>query len=163
MSVYTLNSVNLSTYGLIPGHAPSSNVAMQGIFDLPSRIGQTSYEWAESNIEPWVSADEIFFGGRDIVFYGSILGTNKVINDYLTALYNAVEAFTDLVALVTPYGTFNVQIKTIVPEYFTGACRVVITFREPVVDLTGGILPGAVIDVDSGEVTVDDTGVSVDD
>lgn len=138
---YLLNTVDLTTYGIIPGHAPASNVAMQGIFDLPARIGQTSYEWAESNIEPWVAVDEIFFGGRDIKLYGSIFGTNKAINDYLQALYDVVEGFTDLVALVTTYGTFNVQAKTIIPEYYTGACRIAITFREPVVTISGGTLP----------------------
>jgi hypothetical protein len=138
---YTLNSIDLSTYGITPGHVPGSNIAMQGIFDLPKRIGQCFYEWAESNMEPWVTADEIFFGGRDIAFHGSIIGTNEEINDYLQALYDAVEAFTDLVVLSTPYGDFNVQVRTIVPEYFIGACRVIINFREPVVTITGGTLP----------------------
>ena len=142
MSAYTLNSVNLSTYGIVPGHAPRSNIALSGCFDLPARTGQTYYEWADDNtIEPYVETDEIFFAGRDIVFTGTIFGNNKTINDYLQALYDDVEAVTGLVNFVTPYGTFSVQIKTIVPEYYVGACSVVITFREPVVDLSGGTLP----------------------
>ena len=138
---YSLNGTNLSTYGIVPGHSSGSNIALSGCFSMPARMGQTSYEWAESNIEPWVDASEIYFGDRDIKFTGSIIGTNKVINDYLQALYDAVESFTDLVALVTPYGTFSVQVKTIEPEYLVGGCKVIITFREPVVDLTGGTIP----------------------
>lgn len=148
---YTLNSIDLSTYGIIPGHSPSSNLAMQSNFNLPARIGQTYYEWAEGTVEPYVDASELYFGGRDIKFTGSVFGTNKAINDNLQALYDAVEVFTDLVVLSTPYGDHNVQVKSIVPEYFTGACSVVITFREPVVDLTGLALP----DEDTSNYTID--------
>lgn len=143
MSAYLLNGIDLFTaYGVRAGHAPDSNIAMKGIYDMPARIGQVSYEWAESPIEPWVTADEIFFAGRDISFHGSIIGTNRQVNDGLQSLYDAVEAFTTLVVLSTPYGDFNVQVKTIEPEYHVGGCYLVINFREPVVDLTGGLLPG---------------------
>lgn len=139
---YTLNSVDLTTYGVTPGHAPGSNIAMSGIFDMPARIGQSYYEWAETDtVEPYVLSDEMFFGGRDIMFYGSILGTNKQVNDYLEALYDAVEAFTTLVTLATPYGSFSVQVKTIVPEFYVGGCKIAITFREPVVALDEATLP----------------------
>lgn len=135
---YLLNSVSLSTYGITPGHATGSNIAMSGIFDLPARIGTTHYEWADDDsVEPYVLADELFFAGRDISFHGAILGTNKQVNDYLEALYDAVEAFTGLVTLATPYGNFSVQVKTIVPEFYIGGCKIVINFREPVVTLTG--------------------------
>jgi hypothetical protein len=142
MTTYTLNSVNLTTYGIVPGHATGSNIAMAGIFDCPVRIGQTHYEWADDDsVEPYTLADELFFAGRDIFFHGAILGTNKQVNDYLEALYDAVEAFTGLVTLVTPYGSFSVQVKTIVPEFYIGGCKLVMTFREPVVTLDSGSLP----------------------
>lgn len=142
MTTYTLNSVNLTTYGITPGHAPGSNIAMAGIYDCPPRIGETHREWADDDsVEPYVLADELFYGGRDITFYGAILGTNKQINDYLEALYDAVEAFADLVTLSTPYGSFSVQVKTIKPEFYIGGCSLVITFREPVVTLDSGELP----------------------
>lgn len=141
---YTLNSVDLTTYGIKPGHAPGSNIAMAGIFDMPARIGQTYYEWADDDsIEPYVLEDEMFFGGRDIMFYGFILGTNKQINDYLEALYDAIEALTGLVTFVTPYGSFSVYVKTIVPEFYVGGCKIAITFREPVVNLSEATLPSS--------------------
>ena len=55
MTTYTLNSVNLTTYGITPGHAPGSNIAMAGIYDCPPRIGETHREWADDDsVEPYV-------------------------------------------------------------------------------------------------------------
>lgn len=141
---YTLNSVNLSTYGIIPGHISGSNIALSGCFDLPERIGATHYIWPEDNsVEPYVASDELFFAGRDLVFKGVILGPNAVINNYIKALYNAVQAFADLVTFATPYGSFSVQVKSITPIHYNSACTIEIAFREPVVTLTGGALPAA--------------------
>jgi hypothetical protein len=144
---YLLNSIPFSTYGIVAGHCPSSNISLQGCFDFPVRIGQTYYEWAEGDIEPFVDSSEIFFAGMDIVLYGSITGTNTIINSYLKALYDVIDAFTDLVTLVTPYGSFSVQVKSIVPQYLNGGCLLIITFREPVITLTGGTLPAIGADV----------------
>ena len=139
---YILNSVNLTTYGITAGHASGSNIAMQGCFDLPERTGKCFHEWGDSHsIEPYVASGDIFFAGRDIVFHGSIIGTNAVINNYLDSFRTAIKAFTGLVTFSTPYGDFSVQVKSVTPEYFNGGVRVIITFREPVVTLTGGELP----------------------
>lgn len=139
---YILNSANLSTYGITPGHIPGSNIALSGCFDLPERIGTTHYIWPEDNsVEPYVASDELFFAGRDIVFNGVILGSSAVINNYIKALYDAVQAFTGLVTFATPYGSFSVQVKSITPTHHNSACSIEIMFREPVVTLTGGTLP----------------------
>jgi hypothetical protein len=139
---FTLNSVDLTTYGITAGQAPGGNIALQGCFDLPSRIGDTHHVWDDDNtIEPYVASDEIFFAGRDIILYGAIFGTRAVINDYLRALYSAIDAFSTLVTLSTPYGDFSVQVKSIIPKYSNNACTITMSFREPVVTLTGGTLP----------------------
>ncbi len=139
---YLLNSVNLTTYGITPGHATGSNIAVSGIFDMPSRLGKTFHSWGDSHgIEPYVAAGDIFFAGRDIVFYGSIIGTNSTVNNYLNSLYTAIKAFTGLVTFSTPYGNYSVQVSNVVLEMFPGGAKIVITFREPVVTLTGGTLP----------------------
>lgn len=149
---FLLNSVNPTTYGITAGQAPGGNVALQGCWDLPKRIGDTHYVWDDDNtIEPFVASDDIVFEGRDITLYGSIIGTRPVINDYLKALYTAIEAFTTLKTLSTPYGDFSVQVTSVIPKYFNGACSVVIHFREPVVDLTGGSLPA----IATGVYTID--------
>jgi hypothetical protein len=139
---YLLNSVNLTTYGITAGQAPGSNIAVQGCFDLPERIGDTHHIWDDDNtVEPYVAADEIFFAGRDIKFYGTIVGNNFAINTYLDAFYTAIKAFTTLVTFSTPYGDFSVQVKDVKTKKYNGALSLEIAFREPVVTLTGGSLP----------------------
>ena len=134
---FLLNGINLSTYGIIPGHG-DGNIALSNCFDLPSRTGKTFHSWADSDsIEPYVSASDLFFAGRDIILHGSILGTNSVINDSLKSLYTAIGAFTGLVTFATTYGSFSVYVKTVTPEYMHGGAKVTIIFREPVVTLTG--------------------------
>src|SRR5690606_5647566 len=68
---YILNGKHLSEYGIIPAQAPDSNIALTGAWDMPARIGKTYHEWPdEHNIEPYLLPEEIFFGGRDLKFYG---------------------------------------------------------------------------------------------
>jgi hypothetical protein len=139
---YTLNSINLSVYGITPGHCTGSNIAVQGCYSMPERDGLTYHSWGdESGIEPFVAVGEIFFKGRDITFTGSIRGSRAVIKSYLDALYTAIDLFSDLVVLSTPYGDFSVYVKTVIPDMLNGGAGIVITFREPVVTLTGGTLP----------------------
>ena len=66
---YLLNSVDLSTtYGIIASHAPESNIAMAGVFDMPQRTGTTYKDWGDADgVEPWVNAGEIMFAGRELV------------------------------------------------------------------------------------------------
>ena len=140
---YLLNSVDLfTTYGIYPGQAPGSNIAMSGIFDLPSRNGKTHHSWGDDHgIEPYVDSGDIQFAGRDIVFHGFLTGESSNINARIRALKDAIKAFSTLVVLSTPYGDFTVSVKEIQTKMYHGASSVIITFREPVVTLTGGTLP----------------------
>lgn len=138
---YSLNNIPLSNYGLEAGQAPGSNVALVGMFDLPSRLGQTHQTWAEGEIEPFVDADEIFLGGRDLIFHGFVIGYRDQILTQITSLKSDINAFTDLVVFSTAFGDFNVKIDRIESEILNGVGRVVIRMREPIVDLSGGVLP----------------------
>lgn len=138
---YLLNGINISTYGIVAGHSGNSNIALSGCFDLPSRSGKCFHSWGDiDSVEPYVDLGNMIFNGRDLLFNGSIFGTNSVINDYLKSLYDAIGAFTDTVTLVTSYGSFSVYIKSVTPIMFHGGAKIIIVFREPVVTLTG-ILP----------------------
>lgn len=138
MSNYTLNGVDLSVYGIVAGHFSGSNIALSGCFDLPARIGETQHEWDDENgVEPYVAAGDIFFSGRNIEFSGHMGGNIVEAQTKLAAFYSALDAFTDTVILSTPYGSFNVTVDSVKPEYKWGVTTVDITFREPVVDLTG--------------------------
>jgi len=141
MSAYKLNNVDLETYGIIPGRIPSSHIAVSGCFDLPKRTGDTYHEWDdEDGIEPYVDEDEIFFEGRDITFMG-LLQYGRQSYWKLKQLYDAIAAFTGPVSFETPFGTFSVLVSSVTPIHYNTITEIEIKFREPVVDLTGGVLP----------------------
>lgn len=138
MSNYSLNSIDLSTYGIVAGHFSGSNISLSGCFDLPARIGETQHEWDEENgCEPYTAAGDMFFAGRNIEFSGHIVGNIIEAQTKLLAFYSDLDAFTDTVVLSAPYGSFDVTVASVRPEYKWGVTTVEITFREPVVDLTG--------------------------
>jgi len=136
---YTLNGIDLyNTYSIVAGHCPGSNIAIGGCFDLPERTGECFHDWGDTNgVEPWTLADEIFYSGRDITFHGSIAGMASGISNNLNTLYSAINAATGLIVFETPYNSASGYVKSVIPEYFNGAAKVVMTFREPVVSLTG--------------------------
>ena len=137
---YLLNSVNISTYGITPGHASGSNISLSGCYSMPKRSGKCFHSWDEyDSIEPYTETSEIFFAGRDIIFTGSIFGTVPVITAYLKLLYDAIDAFSDLITFATPYGSFSVLVKSITPRMINGAASIEIVFRELVVTLSGTI------------------------
>jgi hypothetical protein len=133
---YLLNTVDLSTYGITAGHAPSSNIAVQGCFDLPARTGKCFHSWGDyDSIEPWAASGDIFFAGRDITFHGSIIGTLPEITDNLKTFYSAVSAASGIFS--TPYSSASGYVKSVIPDVLNGGARITMTFREPVVTLTG--------------------------
>jgi hypothetical protein len=135
---YLFNDIDISNYGITAGHSPSSNLAIQGCFDMPARTGDCFHSWGDENsVEPFVLADEIFFEGRDITFHGSIFGTASGLNGYLNSFYSAINSATGLSVFETPYNSASGYVKSVIPEYVNGACSLVMKFRETVVDLTG--------------------------
>lgn len=140
--MYSLDSIDLADYGIIPSHSPSSNIALVGNFDMPERDGELFYSWDdESGIDPYTDEEDIFFKGRDIKFYGNIFGKRESINTKIALLSKQINEITDLVVFSTPYGDYNVYVKNISTSSYYGAASIIMTLREPVVDLTGGSLP----------------------
>lgn len=141
---YKLNDILFSDYGIEPGRVPGEGIAIKGIFDMPKRIGDISHSWAESNsVEPYVDEDEIFLGGRTITFHGIMVGDKATNKANLDNLKTAIDAFTDLVPLETPYGNACVYVKKITPILHSQGAAVLIEFVEPTV--------GAACGVDTGE------------
>lgn len=101
---YKLNNVDIITFGAMPV-TKGPGIALEGIFDMPKRKGQTEYNWGTS-IEPFVSAEDIELDGRE-------LGLNVVIHasDKQT-LVNRINAFKtaciDCTVLSFDYDSFNV-------------------------------------------------------
>ena len=72
--MYSLNSIDLSTYLIFPGRL-DGNISVKGCFDFPARIGDCYHLWAESDeIEPYTDADDLMYGGRYYFFEGHIFG-----------------------------------------------------------------------------------------
>jgi len=142
---YKLNNINLGTFGLIPGQASGTNMAIAGAWDMPARIGKTFHDWGSGakGMEPYVLAEEIRFGGRDIDFV-ALMETTSEIEALQTCfgLYEAIDDFNSLVPFETDLGIWNVYVKDeIQAEYIgDGWCKLQLKFRQPIIDLVG-VLP----------------------
>ena len=120
-------------------HAPGSNIALAGCFDLPQRTGKTFHEWRDSEtIEPYVIASRMFYEGRDIAYHSFLPGLSiPPVLQTINATLKSIAA-----ELNSPYGVFyECHIKSIKSEMFTGGASVVVTFRQRVADLDIGSLP----------------------
>lgn len=143
---YSLNGINIEDYGIIPSQAPDSNIALWGAWDMPKRTGKTFHDWGDVNgPEPYVRADEIFFSGRDLRFYGLLQAdTYDEAMDKVLDFYESIDDNLNLITFGSPYGIFNVQIQEeIQASHITdGWWQVIIPMREPVPNLTGDIPVG---------------------
>jgi len=141
---YLFNSLNFDTLDIVAAHAGGGNIALQGWFDFPSRIGDVSHEWGDENgLEIYTASGDLFWGGRDIIFEGHISGSRTTIYSALKSLYGAASGATGLSVFSTPYGDFNVYVRKVQPTHSIDISKIKIEFREPVVSLTGGTIPGA--------------------
>lgn len=141
MSIYKLNSTDLSTYGINPGRVSGSNISLSGCFDLPARLGTCYYEWDdEDGVEPFVDADDFRFSGRDLEFSGIMVSDSKKDLILQANKFKAfINSFTGLVLLETRYGSFNVYVNGVTFEMYKNVASLTIKMREPVVDLSGAI------------------------
>ena len=131
-------------FGIIPGRSPDSNIALAGAWDMPSRIGKTHHIWPDDNsLEPYLRADEIFFGGRDLSFHFFIKASDRrtaVLKCY--GMYDFINSFTGRVPFSSlNYGSYNVLVNNEVKiDYIaSGMCKGVLTMREAIVNMTGYI------------------------
>ena len=138
---YTLNSIDLSTYSLIPIQGSDTNIAITGMYDLPARLGQTEYDWADGDsVQPFVDTEDLGFAGRDIVFTCMIQDTKIGAATKLNTFYTALSSWTGTKPFSTPYGVFyNVYVKSVNVVQYTSVSLVTITLHEPKPVLTYGM------------------------
>jgi hypothetical protein len=76
--MYILGGVNLSQFSFTAIRQDDSDVGLSGFLNMPARLGDTSFSWANDiGIEPYVSAADIELGGfsgRDLSLTGVITG-----------------------------------------------------------------------------------------
>ncbi|WP_342328609.1 hypothetical protein [Pedobacter sp. FW305-3-2-15-E-R2A2] len=146
MNAYRLNNIDLRHLGFIPGKQNASNIALAGCFDMPARTGKTFHSWGgEHGIEPYVSAAEISFGGREISLVGYVYGNGKLdCTNKANRIFELVDSFSDLVPLSCKWGTYQVYVNQSVTGAFIGdkALRMIFNFFEPVVVMGGSKTPG---------------------
>lgn len=151
--MYTLNGQNLANFNFIPTKQSGSDLALSGFLDMPERLGKCFHSWPSKNgVEPFTSANEIRFGGRDLSLFGHIVAANRdEAVGKLANLYNAINSFGGLVPLTTDWGTFQVYVKDpIIGDYLSeGILKVTIPFREPA-PVMQGILPPSTINNEFG-------------
>lgn len=143
MDTYYINNIDMQTWGIIPGqHRPGSDLAIRGAWDMPSRIGKCFHDWGhERGIEPYVSVDEIRFGGRDIDYIGLVQANSQ--NEAMRQLYDFfgfIDGLNGTVPLRNDIlGTWHVYVRGPIEVSYIGDgwCTIRIPFREPIVDLSG--------------------------
>jgi len=141
---YKINDIALNSFGFIPGRSSNSNLAISGCWDMPSRIGKTHHDWKDENgVEPYLRADEMFFGGRDISLVGYVSDTDRP--KFIAAIqkiYDYIDTLQDgLFTLSSDLGSWEVQVVdlTSVTYLTNGWGNVELKFRQPVVDLSGNL------------------------
>ncbi|WP_142783344.1 hypothetical protein [Changchengzhania lutea] len=98
-----INGKPYSDYGFIP-------INFYGFLDMPSRLGETFYDWGEY-IEPLVHEDDLFWKSREFkidVFFDNRL-TLKTFNQSVNELSSIVGFF----PITNEFGTFNVKLKEV--------------------------------------------------
>ena len=121
----TFDNIKLKDLGIIVQF-------VHGVLDMPKREGATDYDWGDV-VEPLVSADDIYFGSRDIIIdalFDERYGDFKTTSDRLNAI-------TQTRPLVTEYGTYQVRLDGIqVVKHYKGGKTLKIKFVELNPDLS---------------------------
>lgn len=136
-----LANIDLAQFGFLEGKMRDSNIAYSGILDMPARIGKAFHSWPEKKgIQPYVNANEIRFGGRDIKVVGYILGKDpKDCRTKVKALYDLFDSFSNVVDLTCKWGNYKVYVNSAIQPERLGpkSLKMTLSFREPVVDISG--------------------------
>ena len=140
---YTIDGNELSTFKMLAGRAPGSNLAVSGFLDFPKRMHKAFHQWPDQDgVEPWLNAGLIHYEGRDIDFYGLIKATDLAdAKNQLGSFFAVFSSATDLITLDTTESAHDVyQRDEITANYMgDGWVTVHLPLREPVPDLTGDI------------------------
>lgn len=146
---YKINNVPIEDYGFRPGWLQGkkdSSFALAGMFDLPARTGKTYYEWP-NGIEPYIDADEIVFGGRDLTLNLICKAENlTVFKTHLDVLYGELQK--PVVLWSELFGPFMVTVtKSTVGYHKNGWASVTLYLHEDNPAISKILLPAQLGDV----------------
>lgn len=134
-STYIFAGFNLTERLNIIGTGNSStNIELSGHLDMPARIGKIYQDWAEENsVEPYVRADEIFFGGRDIVIDAYI---KDAVYSEIYQLNKDLDAINGVENLETDFGIFPVTFVNMTVRHMqNGISQLSMKYRQAVVPI----------------------------
>lgn len=141
----TLNGKTFNSFGITESQILGGNIAIEGAWDMPARIGKIYHDWGDENgIEPYLRSDEIFLGGRDIKFLGFMKSDSR---ESAIANIDAFFAHIDpskLMVLSGELGTWNVYVSSEVKVEYLYADAIAIIefiFREPAISIQDVALP----------------------
>lgn len=104
---YKFDGVDVAAWGVAP-FTDEAGVALEGVFDLPKRTGETEYNWG-TEIEAYVEAEDIVTDGRKLTLKMLLKGGDEA--DYAGKLEGFKRACVELRRLSCEFGEFDVLVK----------------------------------------------------
>ncbi|MDO6808082.1 hypothetical protein Q4603_05665 [Zobellia galactanivorans] len=113
--MYRIDNIPILNYGLTPGRAPGSNIALSGHLDLNARSGKAYHDWGEEEgVEPYVSEHDLVpqnYERKQVVFYAYITATSRAgIVERMEDLYHDLSLLGEF-TLSSPWGDVTGYVK----------------------------------------------------
>ncbi|AOR28717.1 hypothetical protein FORMB_16780 [Formosa sp. Hel1_33_131] len=125
-----LNNKLLSYYGLIL-------VGYNGILDMPSRLGDTFYDWGDWQ-QPLVDDEDIFWKSKE--FSLNVVFDERRTNKTLKSIVNEISNLPECL-LESKYGNFQVKVKAIQKvNSYENITKLSILFNERIPQLNATLL-----------------------
>ena len=134
-----INKKPISHWGLKEGaiNSTKNGMSLSGQFSLPKRLGKTYHDW-QGVIEPYVSANDIHFDGRDLTL--SLVMMCDTTDELYSKINLLKQDLSDTITITDSVcGTFIVGLVSVdVTEYWGGWASLSFQLREvaPVVNTT---------------------------
>lgn len=136
-STYIFDGFNITErLNIVGADNGVSNIELIGHLDSVSRIGTVFKSWADENsVEPYVRADELFWGGRDITINAYVLNTAY---SEVFSLNKVLDSIDGEKVLETEFGDFNVTFVSMSETHMqNGISRISMKFRQAELERSG--------------------------
>lgn len=146
---YKFDGVDVTAWGVTP-FTDEAGVALEGVFDLPKRTGETERNWG-TEVEAYVGAGDIEVDGRKLTLKVLLKGADEA--DYARKLEDFRRACVELRRLSCEFGMFDVLVKDEVSVEELPGCAAVVcvpmweqTVEIPELLVAGGGKSGVSLD-----------------
>lgn len=138
---YKFDGVYVAAWGVTP-FTDEAGVALEGVFDLPKRTGETEHNWG-TEIEAYVEAEDIVIDGRKLTLKVLLKGADEA--DYAGKLADFRRACVELRRLSCEFGELDVLVKDEVSVEELPGCAAVVSVPmwEELVMIPGLVVNGS--------------------